>query len=326
MMALLDLSNLPQLPDFSYQVLILLSVLVLKSVISHFVNHEPLRAFQFYCQRLSQKVNNRNNSHQQQIIAGLVAILVTLLPIVIILWLFSDFVAVEYLWQGFLLYFSLGSMSLKAVNKSIAKALVAQKNYQAKQLLNDLVLRNTTQLSVVGLSKAAIEMQLLRTLQQGYVVAFIFLALGPLAAFCYRLLLEMHYSWNPKLTKFIHFGFYPAQLVYLCQWLPIRLFSMLLLLLNTGRNSLLSWRLSKTYFFNLNNNLVMSIFAFVLEIKLGGVALYEQDKLRRISFNDLAKQPQATDIIHADRQIKQVIWLSLTSLLIVAITLAFIKT
>ena len=325
MMALLDLTNLPQLPDFSYQVLILISVLVLKSVISHFVNHEPLRAFQFYCQQLSQKVNNSNNSHQQQIVAGLVAILVTLLPIAIMLWLFGDFVAVDYLWQGFLLYFAFGTMSLKTVNTSIAKALVAQKNYDAKHMLNVLVLRDTTQLSVVGLSKAVIEMQLLRTLQQGYVVAFIFLILGPLAAFCYRLLLEMHYSWNTKLTRFIHFGFYPAQLVYLCQWLPVRLFSMLLLLLNTGRNSLLSWRLSKNYFFNLNNNLALSIFAFVLEIKLGGVAMYEQDKLRRISFNDLAKQPQVTDIIHANRQIKQVIWLSLAVLLIIGITLAFIK-
>lgn len=322
MMAILDLANLPH---FSYQVLILMSVLALKAVVSHFVNHEPLRAFQFYCQQLSNKVNNSDNSHQQQTIAGLVAVLVTLLPIVIILWLFSDFVAVDYLWQGLLLYFALGTMNLKSANEKIAKALVANKNYEAKQALNSFVLRDTTQLSVVGLSKSAIEMQLLRTLQQGYVVAFIFLTLGPLAALCYRLLLEMHYSWNTKLTKFIHFGFYPTQLVGLCQWLPVRLFSMLLLLLNAGRNSLLSWRLSKNYFFQLNNHLAISLLAFILEIKLGGVAMYQQDKLRRISFNDLAKQPQATDIIHANGKIKQVLWLSLICLFIVAITLVFIK-
>ena len=325
MMALLDITNLPQLPLFSYQVLILLFVLVLKMSISHFIQHEPLRAFQFYCRQLSEKVNNKNNSHQQQIIAGLVSILVTLIPITIILWLFSDFVAVDYLWQGLLLYFALGTMNLKANNKKIAQALVAKKNYDAKQILNRFVLRETTQLSVVGLSKAAIEMQLLRTLQQGYVVAFIFLALGPLAAFCYRLLLEMHYSWNPKLTKFIHFGFYSAQLVYLCQWLPVRVFSLLLLLLNLGRNALLCWRLSKKYFFQLNNHFSLSLFAFFLEIKLGGVAMYQKDKLRRISFNDLAKQPEVTDIIHADRQIKQVIALSLVATITVAITLAFVN-
>jgi len=322
--ALLDLIHISNLPNFSYQVLILVLVLVLKTIISHFVNHEPLRAFQFYCQKLSDKVNNRKNSEQQQIIAGLVAILVTLLPIAIILWLFSDFVAVDYLWQGLMLYFSLGTMCLQATNKSIAKALVAKKNYEAKQLLNALVLRDTTQLSAVGLSKAAIEMQLLRTLQQGYVVVFIFLFFGPLAAFCYRLLLEMHYSWNPKLTRFTSFGFYSAQLVYLCQWLPVRLFSVSLLLLNIGRNCLLTWRLSKAYFFQLNNHFAMSLLALVLEVKLGGVAMYQQNKLRRISFNDLAKQPEAADIIHANKQIKQVIWLSLIGIVTVAITLVFI--
>lgn len=325
MMVQMDLTDLLSLPYFSYQVLILTSVLALKATVSHFVNHEPLRAFQFYCQQLGDKVNNSRNSQQQQVVAGLVAILVTVIPLAIILWLFSDFVAVDYLWQGLLLYFSLGNMQLKSSNKGIAQALVAKKNYDAKQLLNSLVLRDTSQLSDVGLSKTAIEMQLLRTLQQGYVVAFIFLALGPLAAFCYRLLLEMHYSWNPKLTRFIHFGFYPAQLVYLCQWLPVRLFSVLLLLLNVGRNSLLSWRLSKNYFFQLNNHLALSIFALALEVKLGGVAMYQQDKIRRISFNDLAKQPQATDIIYANKQIKKVVWLSLVAIITIAITLAFIK-
>lgn len=325
MIDLVDLSSLNHLPYFSYQVLILISVLALKTVVSHFVSHEPLRAFQFYCQQLSRKVNKSDNSQHQQKIAGLVAILVTLIPLMIILWLFSDFVAVDYLWQGLLLYFALGTMSLKAESQKIAQALVANKNYEAKQLLNSLVLRDTSQLSVVGLSKATIEMQLLRTLQQGYVVAFIFLFLGPLAALSYRLLLEMHYSWNPKLNSFIHFGFYPAQFVYFCQWLPVRLFSILLLLLNSGRNSLLFWRLSKRFFFELTNHLVISIFAFVQEIKLGGVAMYQQKKLRRIAFNDLAKQPQATDIIHANKQIKQVVWLSLIIVITVAITLALLK-
>jgi len=324
-MALTDLTNLSALPSFSYQALILVSVLALKAIVSHFVSHEPLRAFQFYCRQLSNKVNNNKNSQQQQIIAGLVAILVTLLPLAIILWLFSDFVAVDFLWQGLLLYFAIGSMRLKAVNKGIAQALVAKQNYNAKQLLNNLVLRDTSQLSVVGLSKTAIEMQLLRTLQQGYAVAFIFLVAGPLVAFCYRLLLEMHYSWNPKLKTFTHFGFYPAQLVYLCQWLPVRLFSVLLLFLNSGRNFLLSWRLSKVYFFQLNNHFALSLFALVLEVKLGGVAMYQQEKLRRISFNDLAKQPQATDIIYANKQIKQVVWLSLTVIITIAMTLVFIK-
>ena len=317
--------TLTELPHFSYQVLILISVLILKLLVSHFINHEPMRAFRFYCKQLSKKVNKNENSAKQQAIAGLVALLVTLIPTVIILWLFSDFVAVEYLWQGFLLYLALGSMKIKQSAKNIAQALVANQQYNAKQILKPLLLRDTEQLSQVGLSKATIEMQLLHTLQQGYVVSFIFLILGPLTALCYRLLLEMHYSWNPKLTKFSSFGFYPTQLLYLCQWLPIRLFSILLLILNPNRNLLLFWRLSKAHLFKLNNNFVLLLFALILEVRLGGVAMYQQKKLRRLSFNDLAKQPQVADIIHADKQIKQVLWLSLVSIISIAITLVFIK-
>lgn len=316
---------LAELPYFSYQVLILVSVLILKLIVSHFVHHDPMRAFRFYCTQLSNKVNKSENSSKQQAIAGLVAVGVTLAPIAIILWLFSDFVAVEYLWQGLLLYLALGSMNVNASARKIAQALAANQRFNAKQALNPLTLRDTEQLSSVGLSKATIEMQLLRTLQQGYVVSTIFLLLGPLAALCYRLLLEMHYSWNPKLTKFSSFGVYPTLLLHLCQWLPIRIFSMFLLMLNPSRNLLLFWRLSKIHLFSLSTNFVLLLFALILEVRLGGVAMYQQNKLRRISFNDLAKQPQAVDIIHADKKIRQVTWLSLVCIISIAITLALIN-
>ncbi len=316
------MNTLTEINSFSYSVLILLSVISLKALVTLFIKHEPLRFFQFYCQQLGNKVNNRENSTGQQSIAGLVAILVTLIPIAVILWLFEAFVEVDYLWQGLLLYFALGSFGINQVNKSIAQALVAKQNYLAKQTLSAWVLRDTEQLSELGLSKAAIEMQLLRTLQQAYVVAVVYLLAGPLAAFCYRLLLEMHYCWNIKVERFQYFGKFADRIISLCQWLPVRLFSLLLLLVNLGRNFLLFWRLSKKYFFQLNNNYAIILLALSLEVKLGGVAMYQHNKLRRVSFNDLAKQPQVTDIIHADKQIKQVIWFSILCITLVATTLA----
>lgn len=88
-------------------------------------------------------------------------------------------------------------------------------------------------------------MQLLRTLQQGYTVAIIFLIAGPLAALSYRLLLEMHYCWNTKLISHKYFGLYSKHLVNLLQWLPVRVFSLLLLFTSIGKNFVLFWRLSK---------------------------------------------------------------------------------
>lgn len=310
---------LNELTPFTYQVLILMVVLVIKSIISHFIVHEPLRFFQFYCLQLSNKVNNSKNSSQQQTIAGLLALLVTLVPIMLILWLFADFVAVDYLWQGLLLYFALGCLTLGQVNKNIAQALVAKQSYLAKKTLKPWLLRETEQLSSVGLSKAAIEMLLLRSAQQIYVVGFLFITLGPLVALCYRLILEMHYCWNNKLEQFKCFGFYSQNFIQLLQWLPSRIMAAFILFSSLGQGSILFWRLTRGHFFKLNNNFLIAVHAFSLAVRLGGVAMYQQEKLRKIAFNDLGKQPEPQDIIKATSKVNFAIYGSLSLLVLFAV-------
>lgn len=322
------MTDFTALSPFSYQLLILLSVILGKGIVSHFIHHEPLRFFQFYCQKLSDKVNKSENSPKQQTIAGLVAVIVTLLPIVIILWMFETFIEVDFLWQALLLYISMGAFGLSQTTKTIAQALASKQNYLAKKTLAPWVLRETESLSSLGLCKACIEMQLLRTIQQGYTVAIVFIALGPLMAISYRLLLEMHYCWNTKLTKNNHFGLYSKLIINIIEWLPGRLFS-LLLLASLGQNTVLFWRLSKLYFFQLNNNIVLLLLALNLEVKLGGVAIYDdkqhtKQKLRKINFNDLARQPQITDIIYANKKIHGIIYVSLSLMILLAIAIEFI--
>lgn len=323
------MTDLQSLSPFSYQLLILMTVIISKGVISHFLSHEPLRFYQFYCQKLGDKVNKPQNSQQQQTISGSVAIIITLVPIGVILWLFEAFVEVDILWQALLLYLAMGSFGLSQVNKSIAQAIVAKQNYLAKQTLKPWVLRETEQLSSLGLSKAAIEMKLLRTLQQGYVVAVIFLAAGPLAALLFRLLLEMHYCWNCKLERYSHFGQHCKILVNFLQWVPIRVFSLLILFTSLGQNLLLFWRLSKKHFFHLDNNIALLLLALSLEVKLGGVAKYANNdgistKLNKTSYNDLARQPQVTDIIHANSKVNYLVWFSLLLLLLTAASIELV--
>jgi len=323
------MTDFTTLSAFSYQLLILLTVIVSKMTISHFVSHEPLRFFQFYCQKLSDKVNKPQNSQNQQTIAGLIAIVVTLPPIMIILWLFESFVEVNLLWQGLLLYIAIGSFGLTKVSKGLVQAITAKQSHLAKQTLAPWVLRETEPLSSLGLSKACIEMQLLRTLQQGYAVAFIFMTLGPLMAVTYRLLLEMHYCWNTKLIMHKSFGLYSKRLVNFIMWVPTRIFSLLLLFSSLGRNFILFWNLSRTQFFQLNNNIALQLLALNLAVKLGGVAMYDdkkntKEKLRKISFNDLARQPEATDILQANKSIHTIVYISLFFMIFAAVAIEYV--
>lgn len=296
--------NFPPINHFSSMVLLLFVVILIKALVTRLVNHQPLRFFNFYCQKLSEKVNKTHNPVKQQVIAGFVAVIITLAPLIVILWLFEMFIEVRWVWQGFLLFLAIGPFNLATSSKSIAQALVANQNYLAKQTLQPLLLRETEQLSKMGLSKSCIEMQLLKMLQQNFVVIFYFLIFGPLAAFSYRLLLEMHYSWNIKQATFSSFGKQTTILVNIFQWLPVRLFTLIMLIMHSKQNLLLSWRLIKSKFFHLNNDIALHCLALNLQVRLGGVAIYQGNKLRKISFNDQARQPEPTDIIHTSNQLK----------------------
>ena len=316
---MLNLSNILTSPYLYSSAVTLLLLIALKACIGQFVTQQPLAFFNFYCQRLADKVNKPSNSARQQNISGLIAIIVTLVPLLIILWLFEAFIEVYWLWNALLLYLALGSFGLTKTSKTVARELVANNNYQAKQKVAPFLLRSTEQLSPLGISKACIETQVLRSSQLLVCVGFYYLVFGPLAALTFRLLLEMHYAWNIKRRRFIYFGAAINHIVKLLQWLPSRLFSLVLLLGTVGQNTLLYWRLIRGKFFQTDNGILLHVLALGLAVKLSGVALYDGDKVRKTSFNDSARQPQATDIIHASKRINYALYLLTLMVLLLAI-------
>ena len=279
--------------------LLLVCVIFLKWAMTFIANTDVFAFFRFYCQQLALKVNKTSNSQNQQVIAGWLAMLINYSTLFVIVWLFEAFIEVVWLWHALLLYISLENLQLAMKGKLIAQDLVANKKYEAKQKISPYLLRDSEQLSTMGICKSFIEMQLLRVNQHIVCVSFYFLLLGPYAAFSFRLLLEMHHVWNSKQPRFNYFGKPVALICNLLQWLPSRLSSIFLLLLSVNKNLALYWRLVRKNFFNLNNNLLIHSFALVNEIRLGGVCMYQGEKVRRVSFNDQAKQPAPSDIIHA---------------------------
>jgi adenosylcobinamide-phosphate synthase len=314
-----NLTNLIETSPFAYSVVMLYGVIFAKYLASFVVAHEPLQFFRLFCEQLANKVNKTNNSDRQRSISGFIAISVSLAPLLIILWLFEAFIEATWLWQSFLLYLALGNLHLGKTSKEIAKLIVANKNFEAKQLLNPWLLRDTQQLSPLGLSKSCIEMLLLRAMQNLFTVSFFFLCFGSLPALAIRLLIEMHYSWNNKQSSFQPFGNSITFIVNAIQWLPSRAFSWVLLFSCIGKNFILYSRLSQIYFLKLNNSYALSLFAFALEVKLGGVAMYQGIKLRKISYNENGRQPQVTDIIHASKLISQVFYFCFLFLALLAL-------
>ncbi|MBO9490883.1 cobalamin biosynthesis protein [Endozoicomonas sp. G2_1] len=292
------------LPSLSQACLLAVSVYLLKALLSHYLPHRPLAFFTFFCQLLANKVNRRDNASNQQKLSGTIAIVVSLAPVVIILWLFADFIEVIELWHGLLLYLALGGFGISHESKAMAQALVAKQNYVAKQTLQTRVLRDTSELSTMGLAKANIEMQLLTFAQQQVMIIGYFLLFGPLFALSCRLLLEMHYSWNHKQDSFRYFGQPIAAMVNLLQWPFSKTLGLLVLFSTIQQNLVLHWRLSKQHLLTNNNNFLLHNGALALGVQLAGVAIYQGKKLRRDSFNQQARQPEIRDIIAASRLVR----------------------
>jgi adenosylcobinamide-phosphate synthase len=307
---------------------VLLVVVMLKILISKLsmslTQQRFFSFFRFYCQQLAKKVNNENNSDTQRKVAGFIATLITIPPLVIIVWLFEAFIVVPILWQSILLFVSLGVFNLNRLGLEIANTLSAQDKYQTKQLISPWLCRDSYQLSPIGISKACIEMLLLRKLQQQFTVGFFFIFIGPLAALTFRLLLETHYSWNIKQHKFHTFGQFINHTINILQWLPGRVFLLLLIFTSINKSTVLFLRLIKKQFFKANNSIILNYLSYLLGVKLGGVAMYNKKKVQRSSFNEQGQQPQPKDIITTIKQLNLMMALALGILISITTIIAIL--
>lgn len=312
------------LSSFTQNVFLLLIVIAIKSLITLLSTPSNTSFLAFYCQRFSDKVNKPNNSVQQQKIAGLIATLITIAPIVAILWLFEGLIQVSWLWHALLLYFSLGSFGAISKAKSVAKHIQQQDKQSAREQLANWVLRDVNTLSPLGLHKASIEMLTLRYLQQQFTIAFYFLLLGPYFSFTLRMICELHYNWNSKLKTFRAFGYLPKACFRLFLWLPERIYFLMAIFLNATKpvHKFISY--SSQFLFKSGSKLTLSMMACSLGVKLGGVAMYQGEKVRHDVFNPAGKQPEHTDVLMVTKQIRlhQILSLVLLIAMVVLIELS----
>jgi adenosylcobinamide-phosphate synthase len=290
----------------------------LMALLAHRV--ELWRPFHWYCQRLAQKVNRAQNSPQQRFIAGSLSYLITVIPLVIILALFENLVAIPLMWQGLLLFVALDGVLIPWRGKQIAQHLIANQKDQAKQQLQPLMLRDCRPLSLLGLAKACIEMQLWRTLTQFFTIALAYFYFGALFALFCRLTQEIHQCWNTKLPQYQPFGEFADKLYRLINWLPARLFSLLILLLHpTALNHAIRQPM-KPYWFRFDHTIALYSLAVALNVTLSGVAMYQGQKYRTTKLNAQAPEPT---INHVNRCYQQLVLLQVVSVVLLSLSSLF---
>ncbi|BDX05367.1 cobalamin biosynthesis protein CobD/CbiB [Planctobacterium marinum] len=238
----------------------------------------PLTILKIFARALGNKAADPTRSIGQQRIAGIMAIFVLLTPLAILIFTIKWFAEYDWFFDAFFLFVALKFQSVNIKSRQIIQQLKADKRALARNTLSSLVLRETSNLSKAGIVKASMETRILRFHYQYLSVIFWYLLGGGIAALLYRCLYEMSQEWNLKIKQFAAFGRPAAWLMFVLQWLPVRL-STLFFTITLGLSG--SWKAVKSLGGQVSSHsLILAVFAGALKCELGGPAFYGIKKIR----------------------------------------------
>ncbi|WP_395340592.1 cobalamin biosynthesis protein [Ningiella sp. W23] len=248
---------------------------------------DPLSMFRFLCQQMADKVLPASSVTQkdtnQQYISGALSAILLIAPVIVIVYLVRSIAALPWLFDAIVLFVSIQFTRDARVYQQVNNALENGKKQLARELLSQNVLRDTAQLSALGITKANIESRSLRRVYQQICVIFCFLVFGGVIALSYRLLFEASQAWNVKLNRFARFA-YPTHLVCrILQFIPVRAYSILMLGLASPAQVLPSLKQSfnQTALCASHGQFVLYNMSIALKCRLGGSIMYAGEKRRR---------------------------------------------
>lgn len=238
----------------------------------------PLTFFKVFARALGKKAASSNRTPNQQRIAGTMAMFVLLVPLAILIFTIKWFAEYDWFFDAFFLFVALKFQSVNQKSRQIIQQLKQDKRALARNTLAPMVLRDASNLSKVGIIKASMETRILRFHYQYLSVIFWYLIGGGVTALLYRCLFEMSQEWNLKLKQFTFFGKPAAWLMFIMQWIPVRL-STLFFTMTLGLSG--SWTAVKRLGGQLSSHsLILAVFAGALKCELGGPAYYGIKKIR----------------------------------------------
>ncbi len=264
------------------QPLLAIVVLMLSRFAPIPASYRPWFFFKTIAQAISQKVAKPDNGAQQQYLAGVLALLVFMVPFSMLLLAFDELSAWPEFFEAVLLYMALDWQFYANQLAQIDNSLNKQQLSLAKDQLQPLVLRKTSQLSETGIAKAALDSLALRLGKHWFGVLFWYLVGGGITACCYRLLLEVQQQWNPKLTQLREFGFFTAMIEKIASFLPLMLNTMLLAAWVNIKDTLTFFRFSQDLQLSFSSRWLLSAWAAALQCSMAGPVYYNLQKTSRV--------------------------------------------
>lgn len=240
----------------------------------------PVTLWHQFAELLASKVNNQEH-YKQAYLNGTLAWLLMIIPTIAVLYSIKTLVWQPVLFEMALLLLALDWRTQESLSKRLIESLSALDKQQARQSLAPYVNRETKTLSALGLGKASAETLIMGFGRNVIGVLFWYGVLGGIGAFTYRLLAELARAWSPSRQQYAPFGLPIIRVVAVLDFIPMRLFS-LLILIGSNMRHIWSRAAQQTKSWPLPGPAwLLCITGNKLELALGGPAIYGTQKTLR---------------------------------------------
>jgi adenosylcobinamide-phosphate synthase len=259
-------------------------------------------------QRLVRRVNPPKTSPKQQWMASLLLPLVVIIPSLIASWSVRNLAPWEIVFDTLLLSWLLESQPVKECLIAVRQLLQQNKLALARLQLSRWVLRDTESLSSMGVSKAAIEMSMLRLLSQWFTVAFCYLLLGIHGALFCRLIQLLAQSCNMKLSANRQCGEFSARMLQTLNTIPVLILVLLQIFLPHGFSSVKNAFRQCRYWPAVTTGMLISGYGTNLGVGLGGPRFYQKQKIRYARIGGI-QEPSPAALLMAYHRLIGLGWL-----------------
>ena len=186
-------------------------------------------------------------------------------------------------------YLCIGASSLKSHAMDVYKALNQEDIQLARKNVGKIVSRDTESMDSQDITKATIESVLENSNDSIYGSIFWFMIAGIPGVLLHRLFNTLDAMWGYKTSRYQHFGWFSAKMDDWLNWIPSRMTAYIFLLtarfimgsksrFQAGKDC---WQTQAKYCSSPNGGPVMTTGAGVLGIRLGGLASYHGEAIKK---------------------------------------------
>lgn len=238
----------------------------------------PLTLMRYLVLQMGRKVvPSRDFGPSQHYISGSLAALVLLAPLVICVAILVYMAQYPVFFEAIILVALLDFGYQRQQYKKVLASVGRNKKSLAREMVQTITARQCNSLTDIGIAKAAIESLWLKFLYLYCGVIFYFVVAGPIGALIYRLLLLTSWQWHYRNPSMSLFAKPVRKLVYLLTLPPAAMGGLVTLLVSHPKKALRAIKRSPE---KEKTSLLLALLGGVLDVKLGGPAIYANRKIR----------------------------------------------